>query len=88
MIPCRAAWESVHIGLDGAVTFCEVHRRRGPELVLGNLRIRSLEEILNGPAARAIRRRILADELPEVCRGCPIWEAERRRLEEAGSGEP
>jgi radical SAM protein with 4Fe4S-binding SPASM domain len=83
VISCRAPWNRVWIGIDGNVSFCCYQRVIGPDLVLGNIYVDRLEDILNGPIAMAIREQMMSVDLPEVCRGCPWYEAEKQRLESA-----
>ncbi|MBN2055045.1 radical SAM protein [bacterium] len=79
-IDCRAPWSSAWIGLDGSVCFCNYQRGLGPALILGNIEVGSLGDIMNGSLAASIRNQILNEPLPDVCQGCPIYEAARCRL--------
>jgi hypothetical protein len=58
---CAVAWRSVTVGCDGLARFC------GDE-VLGDIRTNALEEIFNGERARAFRRRLRKELLPECAR--------------------
>jgi radical SAM protein with 4Fe4S-binding SPASM domain len=42
----------------------------GPTLRLGNLERQSFEDVWNGPEARDLRRGMMTDDVPGICRGC------------------
>lgn len=80
MIECKAPWQWVWIGIDGNVAFCCYQRARGTELILGNIYTDDINDILNGPMACAIRDQIKNEQLPEVCRGCPVYEVVKHQI--------
>lgn len=59
---CDGPWRQVNVLPNGEVWAC-------PDLSLGSLAEESFDEIWDGPAARALRRRVAARLLP-ACRGC------------------
>ncbi|MBL8724808.1 MAG: SPASM domain-containing protein [Planctomycetes bacterium] len=66
---CSMSTSYVKIEPDGRVFPC----CRGPrELEMGNVHEQSLEQIWNGPKYREFRRRMFAQDYPEVCRTCDV----------------
>lgn len=85
MIPCKIPWKSFEIGGDGFVFFCCFQAAHGPALMLGNIHGDTIENILNGPIASAIRWQIIHEDLPKACSACPLYEQERKRLSADGA---
>jgi len=78
---CVDPWNMVFIRADGRVHLC----CWAP--AIGRLGERELEEILEGPEAREIRRGLLTGELTESCRNCPARaELSTERLHEKVEG--
>lgn len=59
---CDGPWRQVNVLPNGEVWAC-------PDVVLGSVAERDFDDIWDGPAARALRRRV-ADRLLPACRGC------------------
>ncbi|MCA8941878.1 MAG: SPASM domain-containing protein [Planctomycetes bacterium] len=69
---CYMAAMYMKIEPDGRVFPC----CRGPEeLLMGNVRENTIEEIWNGETYRTLRQRMRAGDYPEPCKGCDILEA-------------
>lgn len=69
--PCRMPWTELTILWDGLVVPCaNVYERT---LVLGDLRVETLDQIWNGPAMQALRAAHAGDDVAAVpvCSGCP-----------------
>ncbi|MDH4100386.1 MAG: radical SAM protein [Nitrospirota bacterium] len=64
---CCSPWQTVAVDVDGTATLCDCQ----PDKPVGNLFEVPLEEIWNGEVMREHRRRMVGDEPPEACRGCP-----------------
>jgi MoaA/NifB/PqqE/SkfB family radical SAM enzyme len=60
---CNAPWVSSVVEVDGSVRPCFFHRS------IGNIRSSTLEEVVNGEAARAFRQSLNVSENP-TCRRC------------------
>ena len=58
----------VKVNADGTVYPCCV--ADGGQLALGNLRERDFESIWNGPEAQDLRRAMVTQDLPALCRDC------------------
>ncbi|NJC70318.1 radical SAM protein [Planosporangium thailandense] len=70
---CTWPWESVYITSQGVVQPCCMVM--GDDRVsLGRLTEFSFTEIWHSPAYREFRRRLAADDPPEVCRGCALYQ--------------
>ena len=71
--PCRAPWDGAVIHFSGAVYPCN-NITQGPEMAemrLGSLKDESLEQIMNGPKARELRRRLLDNDIEGLlCAQC------------------
>lgn len=66
-VRCTRPWTGFEVEHDGAVKPCCMSR-----VVCGNTNGQSIRQIWNGPVYRDFRRRMLADDLVEVCRAdCP-----------------
>jgi len=61
---CGYPWEWLMINIDGNVRPCCYAKK-----FIGNLYEMSSDEIWNGVAMQEVRRKILAGEIPELCRG-------------------
>lgn len=86
---CSMSTSYVKIEPDGRVFPC----CRGPrELEMGNVHEQSLEQIWNGPKYREFRRRMFAQDYPEVCRTCDVLVAnphfDKSCLQRAGAPAP
>lgn len=66
---CGAPWDGVVVHHSGSVTPCSMicHRACSGSLDLGHLDHTPLEEILDGPAARSLRERLLAGDTEGLC---------------------
>jgi MoaA/NifB/PqqE/SkfB family radical SAM enzyme len=60
---CNAPWVSAVVEVDGSVRPCFFHR------TVGNVRSSTLEEVVNGEAAKSFRRSLRVSENP-ICRRC------------------
>jgi len=65
---CLQSIDRVKVQADGNVYPCCMGG--GDQLVLGNLNQKSFEEIWNGPESQDLRRGMLTQDLPSLCRGC------------------
>ena len=67
--PCRAPWDGAVIHFSGAVYPCDQLCRADchDSLLLGHLSEQSLGEILRGPPAAGLRRRLLRGQLDGLC---------------------
>ncbi|HET6164790.1 MAG TPA: radical SAM protein [Planctomycetota bacterium] len=65
---CLQSVNRIKVNADGAVYPCCVADR--DQLKLGDLRERDFESIWNGPEARDLRRAMVTQDLPALCRDC------------------
>jgi len=65
---CLQSVNRVKVNADGTVYPCCV--ADGGQLALGNLRERDFESIWNGPEAQDLRRAMVTQDLPALCRDC------------------
>lgn len=70
---CPWAWERCYIDVHGNVSTCCYNTR----VRMGNLLEQSFDDIWNGEAYRALRRLMMAGELPAWCRSCAWIESPR-----------
>lgn len=66
---CEKPWQGLLIFAGGEVRFCCYIKKE-----LGNLNFQTFLGIWNGAVAKKIRKKILAGEIPEECRMCPMAE--------------
>ncbi len=66
---CSAPWDGAVVHVSGEVYPCTMlcHRSCGESLRLGNLHHNSLEAILDGPAAMAVRDRLIRADIGSLC---------------------
>ena len=72
--PCEVPWGSAAIMANGDVMACCM-----PGTVIGNLHRQSLDEIWNGAAFRAFRRRVNSPDPPASCRNCGMARVHNNR---------
>jgi radical SAM protein with 4Fe4S-binding SPASM domain len=65
---CLQSVNRVKVNADGSVYPCCVGG--GEQLKLGNLQEKSFEQIWNGPESQDLRRAMLTQDLPPLCRDC------------------
>ncbi|HPB31493.1 MAG TPA: radical SAM protein [Candidatus Sumerlaeota bacterium] len=65
---CRNIWQTMHVGLDGAVRFCCFWTGKS----IGNLMDEPLPRLWNHPEFQDLRRRIVMGDLPDDCRDCHV----------------
>lgn len=65
---CTMSVDRIKVTVDGNVHPCCV--AEGDNLVLGNLHKQTFQEVWNGPNAQELRRAMLVQQLPEICRKC------------------
>lgn len=70
---CPWAWERCYIDVHGNVSTCCYNTR----VRIGNLHEQNFDDIWNGEAYCALRRLMMADELPAWCRSCAWIESPR-----------
>ncbi|WP_239075673.1 radical SAM protein [Planosporangium flavigriseum] len=70
---CTWPWESVYITSQGVVQPCCMVMG-DDRVALGRLSESSFAEIWHSPAYRDFRRRLAADDPPDVCRGCALYQ--------------
>lgn len=69
--PCAPLWQSLYVGYDGQVSAC--CRDYHGELIVGDLKTASLEQIWNGPKLNDLRDKHAAGDiaaLPRACQTC------------------
>jgi radical SAM protein with 4Fe4S-binding SPASM domain len=73
--PCSVLYRALKILSNGDVTLCGCRDLNGDsELVLGNLRDRSLYEMWHDPRVEEIRNGFYRSRYPEICRDCSMYE--------------
>jgi radical SAM protein with 4Fe4S-binding SPASM domain len=70
---CTWPWDSVYITSDGVVQPCCMVMG-DDRVALGRLTDQSFAEIWHSTAYRDFRHRLAADDPPEVCRGCALYQ--------------
>ncbi|MGC6488546.1 MAG: SPASM domain-containing protein [Planctomycetota bacterium] len=70
---CVQSVDHLKVNADGAAYPCCV--AGGDTLKLGNLEQQSFDEVWNGPEAQDLRRAMLTQDLPDVCKGCTFHTA-------------
>ena len=64
---CYSPWQTVPIGVQGAVTLCDCQ----PGIHVGNILSQPLMDIWNGKTMSEYRERMLSSDPPPACRACP-----------------
>lgn len=80
-VPCVPLWQSLYVGYDGQVSAC--CRDYHGDLIVGDMRTHSLEQIWHGPQMTALRARHEAREfaaLPTACQNCHAAETGQTEL--------
>lgn len=73
--PCSVLYRALKILSDGNVTLCGCRDLNGDsELILGNIRHRSLSEMWHDPRVEEIRNGFYLSQYPEICRDCSMYE--------------
>ena len=70
---CVQSVDHLKVHADGAAYPCCV--AGGETLKLGNLEDQKFDEVWNGPESRDLRRAMLTQDLPEICKGCTFHTA-------------
>jgi radical SAM protein with 4Fe4S-binding SPASM domain len=73
-ILCKKPWVGFLVLMNGNAFFC-CHM---PSQVLGNLRRQGFDEVWNGERAQAIRKIMLEDPLPMICKDCHTYKARQQ----------
>lgn len=80
-VPCVPLWQSLYVGYDGQVSAC--CRDYHGDLIVGDLRTHTLEEIWRGPEMSSLRSRHEARDfaaLPIACQNCHAAETGQTEL--------
>lgn len=73
--PCSVLYRALKILSNGDVTLCGCRDLNGDsELVLGNIRDRSLDEMWRDSRVEEIRNGFYASQYPAICRDCSLYE--------------
>ncbi len=74
-VPCKKTFDAA-ILFDGSIRLCacRIKETEFDDLVIGNIKENSLEEIFHGEKARNIRKNFVENNLPEVCKKCSLYE--------------
>ncbi|MEJ2210238.1 MAG: radical SAM protein [Anaerolineae bacterium] len=73
--PCSVLYRALKILSNGDVTLCGCRDLNGDsELVLGNIRDRSLSDMWRDPRVEEIRSGFYLSRYPEICRDCSMYE--------------
>jgi radical SAM protein with 4Fe4S-binding SPASM domain len=73
-ILCEKPWTGSLVLMNGNVLFC----CNMPSQVLGNLKEQGFDEVWNGQRAQAIRKIMLEDPLPMICKDCHVYKARQQ----------
>lgn len=73
--PCSVLYRALKILSNGDATLCGCRDLNGDsELVLGNIRVRSLREMWHDPRVEEIRNGFYLSTYPEICCDCSMYE--------------
>jgi radical SAM protein with 4Fe4S-binding SPASM domain len=73
--PCSVLYRALKILSNGDVTLCGCRDLNGDsELVLGNIRDRSLQEMWHDPRVEEMRNGFYLSKYPRICRDCSMYE--------------
>lgn len=70
---CSWPWDAAYVTSQGVVQPCCMVMG-DDRVALGDLSRQTFSEIWHGAAYREFRRRLVADDPPEVCRGCALYQ--------------
>jgi MoaA/NifB/PqqE/SkfB family radical SAM enzyme len=75
--PCEQPWRRIHIGANADALPC-AKLKTAQRLTLGNTRRTGITAVWNGAAFQEFRRKLVAGDLPPVCRRCGIYSTRPR----------